>query len=103
MTAVALFHALGDPTRIEIVRRLSLGAPYTITTVSQGLAMSRQGIRKHLQILAAARVIRLESNGRDTKVLLEQAALEQAKSFITELEIQWDERLESLRDFVEKQ
>lgn len=103
MIAAERFHALGDPTRIEIIRRLSTGAVYTISTVSQGLEMSRQGIRKHLQILANANVIRLEPQGRDTHVQLERRALEETKAFLVELELQWDERLEALRNFVDNE
>lgn len=102
MVTAELFHALGDPTRLEIVQRLSTGASHTISTVSQGLEMSRQGIRKHLQVLAEAKIIRLEPKGRDTQVALEKQALEQAKAFIAELELQWDKRLESLRHFVDE-
>jgi DNA-binding transcriptional ArsR family regulator len=101
MVAAELFHALGDPTRLEIVQRLSTGTLHTITSVSQGLEMSRQGIRKHLQILAKANIIRLKPKGRDTHVELEQQTLEQAKAFIVQLEAQWDTRLVALRDFVE--
>ena len=103
MIVAERFHALGDPTRIEIIQRLSTGASHTITTVSQGLEMSRQGIRKHLQILADANVIKLEPKGRDTYVQLERQALEDSKAFITALELQWDTRLEALRDFVDKE
>lgn len=103
MITAELFHALGDPTRLEIVQRLSTGALHTITTVSRGLEMSRQGIRKHIQILAEAKVIRLEPKGRDTRLQLEKQTLEQAKAFITELELQWDKRLEALSHFVDKE
>jgi DNA-binding transcriptional ArsR family regulator len=102
MAAVAeLFRALGDPTRLEMVRRLSSGAPQTITSVSGGLDISRQGARKHLQILADAKVITLEPKGRDTGVYLDRETLEQGKAFITELELRWDKRLEDLRRFVD--
>ena len=103
MIAAQRFHALGDPTRIEIIRRLLTGAAHTITSISQGLEMSRQGIRKHLQVLADAQLIRLQSKGRDTHVQLERRSLEEARAFITELELQWDNRLEALRDFVDKE
>ena len=85
MTNAVLFSALGDSTRLEIVRRLSTGVPHTISTVSSGLEMSRQGIRKHLQILAEANIIRLQPKGRDTSVQLERQTLEQARTFIAEL------------------
>jgi DNA-binding transcriptional ArsR family regulator len=101
MAVAELFRALGDPTRLEMVRRLSSGAPQTITSVSSGLNISRQGARKHLQILADANVVTLEPKGRDTDVSLDRNTLEQGKVFIAELELRWDERLEALRHFVD--
>lgn len=102
MVASQLFHALGDPTRLEIIQRLSVEAHHTITTVSKGLKMSRQGIRKHLQVLADAQLIKLMPKGRDTQVQLEKRSLEQAKAYIAQIEAQWDTRLSALRDFVEE-
>jgi DNA-binding transcriptional ArsR family regulator len=101
MAVVELFRALGDPTRLEMVRRLSSGNSYTLTSVSNGLAISRQGARKHLKILAEANVISLEPKGRDTEVRLERDALETGRAFIAELEIRWDKRLEALRRLVD--
>jgi DNA-binding transcriptional ArsR family regulator len=101
MAVAELFRALGDPTRLEMVRRISSGSPHTITTISSGLDITRQGARKHLQILADANVITLVPKGRDTTVSLERDTLEQGKAFIAELELRWDERLEALRQFVD--
>jgi len=103
MAEAELFRALGDPIRLELVRRLSSGIPYTITTVSNGLKISRQGVRKHLQLLADAKLITLKPQGRDTVVKLDKEGLEQAKAFIAELEHRWDERLEALRRAVENE
>jgi DNA-binding transcriptional ArsR family regulator len=96
-----LFRALGDPTRLEMIHRLSSGAPYTITTISSGLKISRQGARKHLQILVDANVITLEPKGRDTSVYLNKDSLELGRKFILKLEEKWDQRLEALRRFVD--
>jgi DNA-binding transcriptional ArsR family regulator len=101
MPVAELFRALGDPTRIEIVRRLSSGAPHTISSVSSGLEISRQGVRKHIQILADAKIIRLETKGRDTVVSLDLKELDRGKVFIAELEFRWDKRLQGLRRVVE--
>jgi DNA-binding transcriptional ArsR family regulator len=101
MVVAELFRALGDPTRLEMVRRLSREGPHTITTVSSGLDITRQGARKHLQKLADAKVVTLESKGRDTSVRLDRDTLEQGKAFIAELELRWDERLEALRRVVD--
>ena len=101
MAVVELFRALGDPSRLEMVRRLSSGELYTITSVSNGLEITRQGARKHLQILADAHLIILEPKGRDTGVRLDRETLEQGRAFIAELERRWDMRLEALRHFLD--
>ena len=100
MVTASFFRALGDPTRLEMVRRLSGGEPHTIKTVSSGLEITRQGARKHLELLANANVITLEPKGRDTAVYLDRKTLEEGRAFIAELELRWDKRLEALRQFV---
>jgi DNA-binding transcriptional ArsR family regulator len=101
MEVVDIFHALGDPTRLEIVERLAHGKIYNISRLSKNLPISRQAIRKHIQILADAKIISLEPKGRDTEIHLLRDTLDQGKSFITHLELQWDKHLNALRDFVE--
>lgn len=101
MSAAEIFRALGDPVRLELVRRLTKGDRYTITTISEGLGITRQGARKHLQVLADARVVALQPKGRDVVVSLEPESLDQAKLFIAEIERRWDARLGALKRFVE--
>ena len=101
MVTAELFKALGDPTRLEIVQRLSTGDSYTISKVSSGLGITRQGARKHLQMLADANVIKLEPKGRDTAVILDNETLKQGKIFIAKLEQQWGTRLKALQQTVD--
>lgn len=102
MSAAQVFRALGDPVRLEMVQRLSCGRRCTITTISEGLGITRQGARKHLQVLADAQVVVLQPEGRDVLVSLETECLDRAKLYIEELERGWDNKLEALRQFVEK-
>ena len=102
MAAAEIFHALGDPIRLEMVQRLTRGSRCTITVISEGLGITRQGARKHLQVLADARVVALQPEGRDVLVSLEPESLDQAKLFIAELERRWGARLDALRKFVEE-
>jgi DNA-binding transcriptional ArsR family regulator len=96
------FRALGDPVRLTMIRRLSTGGEQTVGNVSRGLPVTRQGARKHLQVLAEAGLVVLEPLGRETKVTIDAAKLSAAKTFIEEMELRWDRRLESLREYVEK-
>lgn len=101
MALAQVFHALGDPVRLEMVQRLTDGGPRTIAAVSSGLGMSRQGARKHLQVLSNAGIVSLEPHGRDVLVQLDSAQLESAKAFIAELERRWAARLGALKRLVE--
>ena len=101
MAVAELFRALGDPTRLEMVRRLSGGDSYTISMLSSGLDVTRQGARKHLQTLVDAKIVTLQPKGRDTVVFLDWEALERSKAFIVDLEQRWDTRLEALRLLVD--
>ena len=101
MAVAELFRALGDPNRLEMVKRLSTGERFTINTVSQGLEISRQGARKHLQILVDSNLVTLEIKGRDTQVLLNKKKLDEGRAFIADLEKQWDLRLDALKRLVE--
>ena len=104
MIAVAeTFRALGDPVRLEMVRRLSDGLPCTISAVSTDLGLTRQGARRHLQVLVDVNMVRLEPRGRDVYVQLEPESLTRAKAYIAELELRWDRRLAALQRFVESE
>jgi DNA-binding transcriptional ArsR family regulator len=103
MMAARVFHALGDPVRLQIVERLGRQQPCTIAAVSQGLGITRQGVRKHLQVLVDAKVAELEPRGREVYVQLSPEALDTARSFIDKLERQWDRRLAALKRFVESE
>ena len=101
MVVAETFKALGDPVRLEIIERLSNGSQYTLGSVSKNLGLTRQGARKHLQVLADASLISMAPAGRHTTILFNPAALKAANLFIEQLEHKWDERLEALRSYVE--
>ena len=102
MAVEAIFKALGDPVRLEIVTRLSDGSSYTIGRLSEGLGVSRQGARKQIQSLVSAEVIELHAEGRETRVTLNKDSLHVASQFIEQLERQWDQRLLALKQLVEE-
>lgn len=102
MVAAETFKALGDPVRLEMIQRLANGSPHNIGSLTEGLGVTRQGARKHLQVLSDVRLVRMQTSGRQVEVSLDHRSLLAAKLFITELEQRWDRRLEALRDFVEK-
>ena len=98
----AIYKALGDPIRLEIVKRLAAKSTCTIGELSTNLGVSRQGARKQLQVLVDADIVILEQRGRQTDVSLNKHSLQVARDFIAQLERQWDNRLEALKKYVEE-
>lgn len=96
-----IFKALGDPVRLEMVRRLSEGHPYNVGSLSEGLGITRQGARKQLRVLESAKIVKLTHVGRETSVELDASSLEAGRKFIAKLEKQWDRRLQALKGFTE--
>lgn len=103
MAVAHVFKALGDPVRLEIVRRLSDGSTYTVGNLSKDLGLTRQGARKQIQVLVSANIVQLKPKGRETQVTLDAASLELARRFIVDLENQWDQRLNALKDLMERE
>ncbi|HUB79860.1 MAG TPA: metalloregulator ArsR/SmtB family transcription factor [Bryobacteraceae bacterium] len=96
-----VFAALGDPTRLRIVVRLARGEPLSITELASGTEVTRQAVTKHLHVLAAAGVASSARKGREERWSLDQKQLVQARQFLDRIAQQWDDRLASLKAFVE--
>lgn len=96
-----LFAALGDPTRLSIVHRLSDGQWWSVSRISAGLSQSRQGVSKHLAILAGAGIVIDERVGREHHFALRPESIGAARDYLEQVGRQWDDALARLRQFVE--
>lgn len=98
---VRLFAALGEPTRMALVLRLSDGARLSISALSAAAPISRQALTKHLRVLEDAGVVTSSRSGREMLFELDPQAVRRAGKFLSGIEAQWDERLQRLKRFVE--
>lgn len=96
-----LFAALGDEMRLRLVASLCLGGAMSITQLTSGTNVSRQAITKHLNVLAAAGLVRDVKIGRERLWELERAQLDEAKRFLEGVAQQWDQALAKLKTVVE--
>lgn len=101
-SAAILFAALGDPTRLSLLQRLSHGGPASISTLAGDFDVSRQGITKHLQVLAAAGVIDGRRSGREHVWAMNPARLAQAARHIDAIARGWDDALGRLKAHLER-
>lgn len=95
-----VFSALADPTRREVVRRLSERGPWTATRLATVLPISRQAVAKHLGALSAAGLVEAERRGRETVYRLTPEPLAAAMSWMVAVGARWDERLNALRAYL---
>jgi len=100
--AAPVFAALGDPTRLRLVARLSVDGPLSITRLSEGAGVTRQAITKHLEALADAGLVQHNWRGRERIWELEPRRLEMARRWLDRISDQWDASIGRLRAFVDE-
>jgi DNA-binding transcriptional ArsR family regulator len=100
-TLANVFAALGDPTRLKLVAALCAGGAISIAQLTASTEISRQGVTKHLQVLADAGVVRDVKIGRERLWQLEPGQIEEAKRTLEQIGREWDIGLRKLKAFAE--
>jgi DNA-binding transcriptional ArsR family regulator len=100
-TPAPVFAALGDENRLRLLARLSRGEPMSISRLTEGSGITRQGVTKHLRVLAGAGLVRSSRQGKESLWRLERRRLEEARRSLELISRQWDESLSNLKLFVE--
>jgi ArsR family transcriptional regulator, cadmium/lead-responsive transcriptional repressor len=95
----AVFAALADPTRRDVVRALG-AAPTSASELASRMPVSRQAIAKHLALLAAAGLVDSARDGRQVRYRLTPGAFSDAVAWMTDVGAAWDARLAALRRHV---
>jgi DNA-binding transcriptional ArsR family regulator len=96
-----VFAALGDPTRLKLVAMLCAGGAFSIAQLTADTDISRQGVTKHLQVLAEAGLVRDVKLGRQRLWQLEPAQIDEAKRTLEVIGRQWELALARLKAFAE--
>lgn len=61
----AVFHALADRSRRQLLDRLHRNNGQTLGELCEGLAMTRQAVAKHLAVLEGANLVASRRQGRE--------------------------------------
>lgn len=101
-SAAVVFAALGDETRLLLLRRLSQDGPASISVLADRFSLTRQGVTKHLRVLADARVIRGRRKGREHIWELNPDRLAEAHRHLDKIAHGWDDALARLKSHIEK-
>ncbi|HVC46682.1 MAG TPA: metalloregulator ArsR/SmtB family transcription factor [Terracidiphilus sp.] len=90
-----LFHALGDPTRRAILRRL-VQRPMSVSGVAEPLGVTLTAVVQHLQILEGARLVRTEKLGRVRTCSLQPDGFRVLEQWVRDHRTAWERRLDRL-------
>ncbi len=97
-----IFAALGDETRLRIIAILCAGGALSITQLTNGSAITRQAVTKHLEVLADAGLVRDIKVGRERLWEFEPAPLDAARASLDAIAERWDQALARLKRLVEE-
>ena len=99
--AAAIFSALGDPIRLELLGRLRGGDAVPLRARVAETGISRQGATKHLMVLERAGLVTSRSVGRERRVAIRPEGIAAARAHLERIAAGWEDTLGRLRDHVE--
>jgi len=95
----AVFAALADPTRRQVVKALASGSR-PVTELARPFPMSLPGFMKHLGILEDAGLIKREKAGRVVSCTLSADPMRTASDWLDDTREFWEKRLDALARFL---
>jgi DNA-binding transcriptional ArsR family regulator len=95
--ADAVFSALADATRRDVVGRLAERGALTATEIAAELPVSRQAVAKHLAALADAGLVAATREGREVRYRFTPGPMAEAVGWMAEIGSEWDARLDALK------
>jgi DNA-binding transcriptional ArsR family regulator len=99
----AVFAALSDRNRRFVLETLARRETATATELAAELPVTRQAVAKHLAALGEAGLVDATREGRESRYRLTPGPLGDAMAWLVSVGAAWDERLGSLRAYVERE
>ena len=98
----AVFSALADPTRRDLVTRLTRDGPRTATLLARDLPITRPAVVHPLQALGEAGLVNARREGREVRYRVTPEPMGEAVAWMLGAGIRWDRRLQGLREQLER-
>jgi len=96
------FSALSDPTRRDILERLSAG-PASISQLAEPIGISLPGVMKHIHILEEAKLVTTEKRGRTRECRIAPGDMGEVADWIEHYRDMWERRLDRLEAYLDQQ
>ena len=98
------FNAIADPKRRKIIELLAASeTDVNLNALSERFAISRQAVRKHINVLQDAGLVALEKRGRDRFCRLDLQPLVAVYQWVAIYEQFWQEKLQDLEQYLDRE
>ncbi|GAA1630246.1 MULTISPECIES: helix-turn-helix transcriptional regulator [Brevibacterium] len=91
----AMFQALADRTRRDIVRRVLVDG-LSVSELAEDYDMSFAAVQKHVAVLERAGLVTKERSGRRQVTRADVGAIRTVRDLLGDLELQWRDRVERI-------
>jgi len=98
-----VYWAIADLTRRALLLRLADEGEKNVTELLEPFSISQPAVSKHLRILREAGLVRSRKEGRLRLYEIEAHKLRQVFDWVSQFDKYWDEKLDALGDYLEKQ
>lgn len=96
-----IFQAIADPTRRAILDRLRDGEQ-PVKQIAEPFDMTLPAISQHLHVLCEAGLVKQRRAGRQRLYQLNPEPLKQVSDWVSDYEQFWQEKLNALGEYLEK-
>ena len=97
----AIFHALADPTRRDILSAVLLEA-HSVSDLARRYPISFAAVHKHVGALERAGLVTKTRHGREQRVRGDVATLQTAHRLLDDLEALWRGRIDRIDELLTK-
>ncbi len=97
--ADALFHALADPTRRDILA-VVLQDAHSVSDLARHYPISFAAVHKHVGVLERAGLVTKTRHGREQRVRGDVGTLRSAHRLLDELEVLWRGRIDRIGELL---
>ncbi|HVX50789.1 MAG TPA: metalloregulator ArsR/SmtB family transcription factor [Chitinophagaceae bacterium] len=97
-----VFQAIADPTRREIIHLIAKQS-LTLNGVADNFDISRPAISRHIKILTECGLIVIKQLGRERYCQANLSSLAQVSGWVEQYRVFWNQKLDALGDFLEKE
>ena len=96
-----IFGALSDPTRRNIIEKLSKD-DLIVTEIASDFDMSLPAVSKHIKVLEKAGLVKRKKDGKLHKISYNKEAVKVAWSWIDQYREFWERSFDSLEELLDK-